>query len=145
MVNGVPLFYHGVGLEVEVMAGSELFSPMMAVDPAALLARLAAIDEKLGRLLEAKRIETLADGVDPRNMSTAEAAAFLRVSKAFLNKSRMPKSRTVGPPYHVNGKRVYYTLEDLEAWRDSTKRECVQSLTPMERRLLAVSEGGGAR
>ena len=58
------------------MAGSELFSPMMAVDPEALLARLAAIDEKLGRLLEAKRIETLADGVDPRNMSTAEAAAW---------------------------------------------------------------------
>ena len=132
-------------MEVEVMAGSELFSPMMAVDPEALLARLAAIDEKLGRLLEAKRIEMLADGVDPRNMSTAEAAAFLKVSKGFLCRSRMPKSKTVGPPYHKKGSLVYYTLEDLEAWRDSTKRECVQSLTPMERRLRAVSEGGGAR
>ena len=126
------------------MAGSELFSPMMAVDPEALLARLAAIDEKLGRLLDAKRIEMLADGVDPRNMSTAEAAAFLKVSKGFLCRSRMPKSKTVGPPYHKKGSLVYYTLEDLEAWRDSTKRECVQSLTPMERRLRAVSEGGGA-
>ena len=123
---------------------AELFSSVVAVDAEALMARLEAIDEKIGRLLEAKRIEMLADGVDPRNMSTAEAAAFLKVSKAFLNKSRMPKSKTVGPPYHVNGSRVYYTLEDLEAWRDSTKRECVQSLTPMERRLRAVSKGGGA-
>ena len=124
---------------------AELFSSVVAVDAEALMARLEAIDEKIGRLLEAKRIEMLADGVDPRNMSTAEAAAFLKVSKAFLNKSRMPKSKTVGPPYHVKGNRVYYTLEDLEAWRDSTKRECVQSLTPMERRLRAVSEGGGTR
>ena len=127
------------------MAGSEVFSPMMAVDFGAPLAPVAAIAEELGRLVEAKRVGALAGGVGPRRMSTAEAAAVLHVSKAFLNKSRMPKSRTVGPPYHVNGKRVYYTLEDLEAWRDSTKRECVQSLTPMERRLRAVSEGGGAR
>ena len=124
---------------------AELFSSVVAVDAEALMARLEAIDEKIGRLLEAKRIEMLADGVDPRNMSTAEAAAFLKVSKAFLNKSRMPKSKTVGPPYHVNGSRVYYTLEDLEAWRDSTKRECVRRLTPMERRLRAVAEGGGTR
>ena len=123
---------------------AELFSSVVAVDAEALMAQLSALNEKMDRLLDAKRIEMLADGVDPRNMSTAEAAAFLRVSKAFLNKSRMPKSRTGGPPYHVNGKRVYYTLEDLEAWRDSTKRECVQSLTPMERRLRAVSKGGGA-
>lgn len=124
---------------------AELFSSVVAVDAEALMAQLSALNEKMDRLLEAKRLEALSDGADPRNMNTAEAAAFLKVSKAFLNKSRMPKSRTVGPPYHVNGKRVYYTLEDLEAWRDSTKRECVQSLTPMERRLRAVSEGGGAR
>lgn len=123
---------------------AELFSSVVAVDAEALMAQLSALNEKMDRLLEAKRLEALSDGADPRNMNTAEAAAFLKVSKAFLNKSRMPTSKTVGPPYHVKGNRVYYTLEDLEAWRDSTKRECVQSLTPMERRLRAVSKGGGA-
>ena len=58
---------------------AELFSSVVAVDAEALMARLEAIDEKIGRLLEAKRIEMLADGVDPRNMSTAKAAAFLKV------------------------------------------------------------------
>ena len=75
MENSVPLFYHGFGLEGGFMA--ELFFAVVAVDAEALMARLEAIDEKIGRLLEAKRIEMLADGVDPRNMSTAEAAALL--------------------------------------------------------------------
>jgi len=119
---------------------AEMFSSVVAVDAEALMARLEAMDEKIGRLLEAKTLESLADGADPRNMSTAEAAAYLKVSKAFLNKSRMSKSKTAGPPYHVNGTRVYYVAEELEEWRRSTRRECVQRLTPMERRLRAVSE-----
>lgn len=45
---------------------AELFSSVVAVDAEALLARLEAIEEKVGLLLEAKRAEAPAEGERPR-------------------------------------------------------------------------------
>ena len=120
----------------------EMVASMLVIDPAALLAQLRQLNDKVDRLLAEHEAAADMDGVDPGNMTTAQTAKYLKVSRGFLNKSRMPSSKTVGPPYHRNGKKVYYTKADLDEWRRSTKKECKRQMTPMERRLAAVKEAG---
>ena len=120
----------------------EMVASMLVIDPAALLAQLRQLNDKVDRLLAEHEAAADMDGVDPGNMTTAQTAKYLKVSRGFLNKSRMPSGKTVGPPYHKNGKKVYYTKADLDEWRRSTKKECKRQMTPMERRLAAVKEAG---
>jgi hypothetical protein len=53
-------------------------------------------------------------------MLVAEAAAFLRCSKSFLNKKRLDGS---GPPFIKLGKKILYDQKDLELWTASKKRQ----------------------
>ena len=51
----------------------------------------------------------------PKQLTTEEAASYLGLSPRTLEKWR---GKTVtGPPYLKLGRRVFYSLEDLEGWR----------------------------
>ena len=52
-------------------------------------------------------------------LTTNEAAAFLRIKPRTLANMR---NREFGPAYRKHGGRVVYTVEDLIAWSDSTRR-----------------------
>jgi excisionase family DNA binding protein len=52
----------------------------------------------------------------PRYLTTEEAAEFLRLSARTLEKHR---STGVGPRYRKFGRRVCYTIADLEAWAEA--------------------------
>lgn len=119
---------------------SEMVSSIPVLNPDAFMEQLKLLNEKLDRLLTERETTALLDGVNAAAMTTSQAARYLVVSSSFLNKSRMPSSKTVGPPYHRNGKKVYYVKTDLDEWRRSTKKECKQHLTRMERRLAAIKE-----
>ena len=52
-------------------------------------------------------------------LTVREAAGFLRISKSFLDKSRVYGN---GPSYAKLGTRVIYSQKDLEDWAASTRR-----------------------
>jgi DNA-binding transcriptional MerR regulator len=52
-------------------------------------------------------------------LTTKEAAAFLRIKPRTLANMR---NKGLGPAYRRHGGRVVYTIEDLIAWSDSTRR-----------------------
>ena len=54
-----------------------------------------------------------------RKISVREAAAYLGISKSFLDKTRLDGS---GADYLKIGRRVIYDLADLEMWAASRKR-----------------------
>jgi predicted DNA-binding transcriptional regulator AlpA len=54
-----------------------------------------------------------------RKISVREAAAYLGISKSFLDKKRLDGS---GPIYMKIGRRVTYDLSDLEIWVAGQKR-----------------------
>lgn len=56
----------------------------------------------------------------PRYLTTEEAAEFLRLSSRTLEKHR---STGGGPRYRKLGRRVLYTIADLEAWAEARKFE----------------------
>lgn len=58
-------------------------------------------------------------GISKRILSVREAAAFLGVSKSFLDKRRLSGD---GPTYLKLGSRVGYDPGDLNAWAHSTRR-----------------------
>jgi predicted DNA-binding transcriptional regulator AlpA len=54
-----------------------------------------------------------------RKLRVTEAAAFLNVSKSWLDKKRITGD---GPAYIKAGRRVVYDLSDLDAWVASNRR-----------------------
>jgi predicted DNA-binding transcriptional regulator AlpA len=54
-----------------------------------------------------------------RKISVQEAAAYLGISKSFLDKTRL---NGTGPVYLKIGRRVAYDLGDLEIWVTGQKR-----------------------
>ena len=54
-----------------------------------------------------------------RKISVREAAAYLGISKSFLDKKRL---HGTGPVYLKIGRRVAYDLGDLEIWVAGQKR-----------------------
>lgn len=55
----------------------------------------------------------------PRNLTVAEAAEYLRVSAAFLNRARLTGE---GPVYLKLGHRVVYSPDDLSDWLEGRRR-----------------------
>lgn len=55
-------------------------------------------------------------------MNTAEAAAYIRKSTSWLNKSRMSGT---GPVYYKAGAGVSYALADLDAWLAGCRRTAI--------------------
>jgi predicted DNA-binding transcriptional regulator AlpA len=54
-----------------------------------------------------------------RKLSVKEAAAYLSLSKSWLDKRRLDGN---GPAYLKLGRRVAYDVADLENWAASNKR-----------------------
>ncbi len=52
-------------------------------------------------------------------LTNAEAAAYLRIKPRTLANMR---NNGFGPAHRKHGGRVVYTIEDLNAWSDSTRR-----------------------
>jgi excisionase family DNA binding protein len=50
---------------------------------------------------------------DPRYLTPHEAAEYLRLSRRTLEKKRIYGG---GPRYHKFGRRVFYTLAELDHW-----------------------------
>ena len=55
-----------------------------------------------------------------RKLRVTEAAAFLSVSKSWLDKKRITGD---GPAYIKAGRRVVYDISDLDAWVASNRRQ----------------------
>lgn len=55
----------------------------------------------------------------PRYLDTGQAAAYLGMSPATLNKMRVSGE---GPRYVKAGRRVIYDVRDLDAWMEERKR-----------------------
>ena len=55
---------------------------------------------------------------DGRLLTTAEVAAYLRVTPTALRRWRQ---RGAGPPAYVLGNTARYRVEDLEAWLESQR------------------------
>jgi excisionase family DNA binding protein len=55
--------------------------------------------------------------LSPRYLTTEEAAEFLRLSARTLEKHR---TTGVGPRYRKFGRRVCYTIADLEMWAEAS-------------------------
>lgn len=68
-------------------------------------------------------------------MNTNEAAAYIRKSASWLNKSRM---NGTGPVYMKNGGTVVYALPDLDAWMSSNRRTAVYSFANDNQRVAAT-------
>ena len=60
--------------------------------------------------------------------SNVEAAAFLHLSPRTLEKMRVIGG---GPPFRKFGRRVFYTLPDLEEW--AGRRQCDSTSDPASR------------
>jgi hypothetical protein len=55
-------------------------------------------------------------------LNTKEAAAYIRKSVSWLNKSRMTGT---GPVFVRNGGTVLYFSSDLDAWLNSSRRTAI--------------------
>jgi hypothetical protein len=53
-------------------------------------------------------------------LTTAEAAAFLRLKKHTLENMR---SQGIGPPFRKHGGRVFYHRDELSAWSKNPRRK----------------------
>ena len=61
-----------------------------------------------------------AAGSVTRKLTVKETAAYLSVSKSWLDKRRLDGN---GPAYLKLGRRVVYDMADLDAWAASNKRQ----------------------
>ncbi len=79
-----------------------------------------------------------------KNMTPAETAAFLRVALQTLAKWRVSGE---GPPYQKFGRRVVYSLEDLQAWAANRRRRSTSTppLTSSTPTLLVNGAASGRR
>ncbi len=69
-------------------------------------------------------------------LNTAEAAAYIKKSASWLNKSRMTGT---GPVYMKNGAAVVYCPRDLDAWMASNRRTAVYDFANDNRRAQAAA------
>ncbi len=65
-----------------------------------------------------------------RKISVREAAAYLGISKSFLDKTRLLGT---GPVYLKIGRRVAYDLGDLEIWVAGQKRRHTSEVAQLPR------------
>jgi excisionase family DNA binding protein len=56
----------------------------------------------------------------PKYLHTESAASYLGLSKSTLEKGRISGN---GPPFRKLGRRVLYTISDLDAWADNCRRQ----------------------
>lgn len=68
--------------------------------------------------------------------NTAEAAAYIKKSKSWLNKSRMTGT---GPVYMKNGGTVAYSRADLDSWMASNRRTAVYAHANDNDRAMAAA------
>ena len=61
-------------------------------------------------------------------LSTSEAAVYLGLGKSTLDKLRLTGG---GPKFCSLGRRVVYSLADLEAWADARKRTSTSEPLPV--------------
>lgn len=69
-------------------------------------------------------------------LNTLEAAAYIRKSTSWLNKSRMSGT---GPVYMKNGAHVLYSANDLDRWLASNRRTAVYDFANDNNRARAVA------
>lgn len=69
-------------------------------------------------------------------MNTKEAAAYIRKSVSWLNKSRMTGT---GPVYIKVGATVTYLTSDLDAWLNSFRRTAVYDFANDNERASAAA------
>lgn len=77
-----------------------------------------------GAAAEADKSETTTQRASPF-YSNSEAAAYLHLSPRTLEKMRVIGG---GPPFRKFGRRVFYTLPDLEEW--AGRRQCDSTSDP---------------
>lgn len=69
-------------------------------------------------------------------LNTAAAAAYIKKSPSWLNKSRMTGT---GPVYMKNGAAVVYCPRDLDAWMASNRRTAVYAHANDNDRAMATA------
>ncbi|RUU92881.1 DNA-binding protein [Mesorhizobium sp. M7A.F.Ca.MR.176.00.0.0] len=69
-------------------------------------------------------------------MSTAAAAAYIRKSTSWLNKSRMSGT---GPVYFKAGAGVSYALSDLDEWLAGCRRTAVYDHANDNQRAMRIT------
>lgn len=83
---------------------------------------------------EADQAQTPQPSQHPNYLTNSEAAAFLRLSPRTLEKHRVIGG---GPRFHKFGRRVMYSLADLEAWASERSFETTFDPEYIERHLGA--------
>jgi predicted DNA-binding transcriptional regulator AlpA len=71
-----------------------------------------------------------AAGSVTRKLTVKETAAYLAVSKSWLDKRRLDGN---GPAYLKLGRRVVYDIIDLENWAASNRRRHTSESTGLQR------------
>jgi predicted DNA-binding transcriptional regulator AlpA len=71
-------------------------------------------------------------GITRRKLTVRETAAYLSVSKSWLDKRRLDGN---GPAYLKLGRRVVYDIIDLENWAASNRRRHTSESTGLQRAI----------
>lgn len=61
--------------------------------------------------------------IEPRGLSTADAARYTGLSASFLEKARIGKTKTPGPKFQKIGKRILYLRDSLDAFLEQSDSE----------------------
>lgn len=68
----------------------------------------------------------LVQHIRPARLTTNEAALYIRKSASWLRQARLQDrerlgygGKCVGPQWHVDGKKVFYTVKQLDSWLES--------------------------
>lgn len=94
-----------------------------AREAAASIAATKAYQERqISKLPAYGVVDAQAKPVDPRRMTSQQAAAYLGKSASWLNQSRC---RGDGPVYFKLGANVFYDTKDLDIWMTSKRRVAV--------------------
>ena len=72
-------------------------------------------------------------------LNIEEAAAWLKISPHTLNKWRYEGR---GPAFRDHGRRIFYHIDDLDAWSQGQKRQ--KSRTYGDKKLDVPEKDGGA-
>ncbi|SFB52677.1 T5orf172 domain-containing protein [Rhizobium sp. NFR07] len=81
-----------------------------------------AVDRKIERQVERMKARASVDVPQHDFLNTKEAAAYIRKSVSWLNKSRMTGT---GPAFVRNGGTVLYVKVDLDSWLFGSKRTAI--------------------
>lgn len=60
--------------------------------------------------------------LQPRGLSTGQAARYLGISVSYLNKSRCDPERYPGPSFLRIGRRILYLVSDLDSFIDHRRK-----------------------